>query len=481
MRRSKFLALALALMTPLLAGAPSGSAHPTSPFRVGAAVVNVSPSRLVDLSTHKVCLGGFDLACARRAFGEREEMYARAIVIESGGERVAMATSSNIGLFAKYKDGFGAVGAHDVRRAASHATGIPTDAIVVTSDHSHSSPDVEGIWGGTDLEYMRLLADGLVRAITRANLLLEEAELWVGSSTYAERDPDPLTNHWEGTGGPLDQIDRELRVLQARRPADGSIIATMVNFAAHASVLDEDTLASGDWTGEFANRFARRHGGVAMSMVGALGGIGARYSPSEFEDFLRFVGRLTRTALGRARRIDTEGVAAARTFIREPVTAPLLYGSYAPLSAQDPNNPLQVSIDRAVTPPWSTGNVMGTFVSAFRIGDVLIGNTPGEAYPDISFALSRGVQAREHFLFGLADDQVGYLISPAEGVPTAAANGAAYPVAGNDNFALSVSPTIGDHVSCSLLDMARALRFHVARESERCWALTAADGILSPE
>lgn len=476
MKRPIVLIVAAAALAGL---APLTRAPAAAHFRVGAAVVDISPSKLVDLRTQKVCLGGYGIGCSRPATGEREPLYARAIAIESGGRTVVLATSSNIGLFAKYKDAFGPVGTYDVRLAASQATGIPSSSIMITSDHSHSSPDVEGIWGGVDKEYLRRHATALVRAIYEANEALEPATLSVGSASYTPTEPDQLTNHWEDSGTVLDQIDRELRILQARA-TDGDVIATLINFAPHASVLDEDELASGDWTGVLGNAYAAEHGGVAMAMVGALGGVGARADEDELDEFVAFVDALADEALAGATPITEGGVGASMTFIREPLTAPLLYTANSPVSAQDQGNVLEASIDRSTTPPWGTGATLGTHVSAIRIGDVLVSGAPGEAYPEISFAVARAVGAREHFLFGLTNDQVGYLIAPLEGVPVTMQNGAAYPLMGNDNYALSVSPTIGDHVACTLIERARGLGFEAAAATERCTALTASDGLLPP-
>lgn len=447
-------------------------------YRVGAAVVDTSPSVLLGPDrTGDVCLGGFGIGCTRPATGEREPLYARAVVVESEGRKIAIASTSNIGLFVKYKPEIGDVGIYDIRRAAAMATGIPSSSILVVSDHSHSSPDVEGIWGGASHEYMRKLASATVRAIVAADERLESAGIVVGSAVTT----DPLDNHWSGTGGVLDQVDREMRVLQARRP-DGSVIATLANFAPHASILDEpDHRASGDWTGVSGNDWTTEFGGVGIATVGALGGIGpAREHEAGLQSFVQLVDGLAGAALSNARTIDASGVGAAQVFIREPLTAPILGLSLAPYT-RDIVDPLEASIDRAVTPPWVTGSLVGTYVSALRIGDVFLGGAPGEAYPEISFRVSRDVTgAKEHFLFGLANDQLGYLVSPMEGVPTVAQNGAAYPVSGNDNFALSVSPTIGDHVACSLLDLARTLGFATATKDTRCTVLTAGDGVAPP-
>ena len=56
----------------------------------------------------------------------------------------------------------------------------------------------------------------------------------------------------------------------------------------------------------------------------------------------------------------------------------------------------------------------------------------------------------------LADDQLGYLIAPTEGVPAAAEKTA---LTGNDNFLFNVAPTIGDHVMCTAITLALDVGF----------------------
>jgi hypothetical protein len=84
---------------------------------------------------------------------------------------------------------------------------------------------------------------------------------------------------------------------------------------------------------------------------------------------------------------------------------------------------------------------------------VLLSGFPGEAYPNISVGVAGVVAGEgEHFPLGLANDQLGYLISPAEAFPTVAAEGAV-----NHDSIFNVSPTIGDHVMCASARLAAGL------------------------
>jgi hypothetical protein len=140
---------------------------------------------------------------------------------------------------------------------------------------------------------------------------------------------------------------------------------------------------------------------------------------------------------------------------------------------------------RAKTPPWINGDTIGTVVSALRIGNVLLSGTPGEPYPQIAFGIQRAVDAgppgasdlSHHFIFSLCDDQLGYLIAPAEGVPAAVEKTA---VDGNDNALFNVAAPIGDHVMCSAIDLGLDLGFSGdALTDPRCSAW-AAEPDLNP-
>ena len=58
------------------------------------------------------------------------------------------------------------------------------------------------------------------------------------------------------------------------------------------------------------------------------------------------------------------------------------------------------------------------------------------------------------FTFGLANDQLGYLIAPTSEYPWIT-----FSNVGNDNSLFNVSPTYGDHVLCSQVSAASAIGF----------------------
>src|SRR5206468_32585 len=172
------------------------------------------------------------------------------------------------------------------------------------------------------------------------------------------------------------------------------------------------------------------------------------------------ISGLALQAVASAAPVTGSRVAAKKRLIFETAdNAGLLALLYAGQAGCFVTPNLCVPIMRAKTPPWIMGNVIGTVVSAIRVGDVLFTGTPGEPYPQIAFGIQDAVDAgapgvadiSHHFLASLADDQLGYLIAPTEGVPAAAEQTA---LTGNDNFLFNVAAMIGDHVMCTATSLA---------------------------
>ncbi|MBV9934889.1 MAG: hypothetical protein JO367_11360, partial [Actinobacteria bacterium] len=99
------------------------------------------------------------------------------------------------------------------------------------------------------------------------------------------------------------------------------------------------------------------------------------------------------------------------------------------------------------------GTTIRTVVSSVGVGRVVFAGTPGEGFYAIGASVRRAVGDRTEVIqLGLANDQLGYLIAPVGYVPVIAAE-----VAVNDNIIFNVSPTIGDHVMCTSIELTKRL------------------------
>jgi hypothetical protein len=438
-------------------------------YLVGAAQRDITPDG-------KVNLGGFglgdgtvipDAIVGRGGYDESrgERIAARAVVFGDGDDAVAIANIETQGMFAAYQDG--PLGLHDIaERVAADVPGLDADHILIASDHTHSGPDTIGAWGGVDVAYLEYIRDQTVAAIKAAYAQRRFANLRAGHSDAADliynqscsealnqsKEPDYTGPELCATPGK----DGMFRVVQATAPGD-RVVATLTAYAAHATAGGGNGL-HGDWPQFLSEEMAKAYGGVGVAMVGALGGTQpcrpacAHTSPDnpgyDTRDrrtayLLNYMAHV-RDAVNTGSRV-TGPVAAAKRFIREPITGPAVLGLFTL------GHHTGTRLLRSHESPWVVGNTVRTVASALRVGGVLFSGTPGEGFPAIGAGIRDAIQGEQEVLqLGLANDQLGYLIAPARYVPVIAAEA---PV--NDNIIFNVSPTIGDHVMCA--DIALAL------------------------
>jgi hypothetical protein len=274
--------------------------------------------------------------------------------------------------------------------------------------------------------------------------------------------------------------DGYFRVLQATAPG-GGVVATYAAYAAHATAGGGNGL-NGDWPQFLSNAMTARYGGVGLAMEGAIGGtqpcrptcsftkpsnpgydVGDRRTAYTLNYMAHVQDSLDHSA-------PVSGpVAAAQTYIREPITGP------AVLALFTAGKYTGTRLLRSHESPWIVGNTVRSIASALRVGGVLFAGTPGEGFNAIGAGIRDAVKnAQEVVQLGLANDQLGYLIAPITYVPVIAAE---VPV--NDNIIFNVSPTIGDHVMCSDISLALKIGFGGSSPAT-CGAYSAADAAGDP-
>lgn len=462
----------------------SGKSEAAPAFMVGAAAV---PSPLPG----PACLGGYSTTCGRRAEKEHDPLLATAIAFSNAaGGNFVLVKTTNVGFFAKYKNG--EFGAYDVRRRIAQQAGIASDHIFVVSDHSHSAPDTIGIWGGVDDAFMQQHADAAVAAGVQAWMNREPARLSVG----VVDGPETKSSY---NRPPTNNPDRQFRALFADAP-DGHRIATWVNYAPHATVLGSaNSDASGDWTAWAPQEIERLYGGIGMGTVGALGAMDWNKPEGDNEvreaEARQRIRDLVAAATVARQPVHGDELGVELTFVHEPLMQPFLLLNYVPRIAP---GPLGLSIQRSVTPPWNTA-LVGTYAGAVRIGDVFVSAFPGEPFPELHYQLREGgvTGAQANFLLGAANDFLGYMLRTNEQYQQAFTEGALYlggcpeeevisGLGGDpdgacpDHWTLMVSPTIGRHMVCTIQDAADRLGFGTAARDSECAVLTALDGIAAP-
>jgi hypothetical protein len=498
---------------------------PGTQWYAGGAAESINPTKAM-IDTHKFFLGGFGFGSGhtvindlnssipqydsgRAATGVMPQPYGastRAMALGDGKHAMVTAQIETQGYFLAYKNGdYGIV---DIRReaaariaqlAATHpgVNALPARSIVVDSNHSHSGPDTAGVWGGVPVEYLQLVKDQTVKAIVEAWQRLQPVDLYYGvaqsgvaGAAYDGRYPpgfDRLMHNQYDTDPANVAVDDEVRVIQARNPITQKPVLTYANFSAHADVLgSSNLLVSGDYTGPLSEMLAK-NGGVGFAQVATLGreqpergdcAAAQKISVDEPSDVCKLrlyaerVAARAQQALLTAKPVEGPKVVALSSyFLTDAASNALIVGlDYGGFAAGLP-------LLRSQTPPWETGNVMGTTMFSGRIGNLVIDGIPGEAYPQILDRVRAGLPGMQgYFSIGTAGDFLGYIIYPftaypepirrsilsgeappkgdtCSGVPSPA--GCPAPI-GNDNFFFNVSQTFGQRLVCAELRGAKA-------------------------
>lgn len=498
---------------------------PPLPFKVGTGQAGHDPVSRVCFGSGSMCSRSADPSTQPNAI--RDPLISKATAITGGnGETLIVVTTTNIGYFLAYKPEQGGFnGIYDVRLRIARLTGVPSTNIVVVSDHSHNGPDTIGIWGGVSAEYLKITADAVVEAAVAAYESRRDAFLQVAAVNHND---EPLANvprldssYDTPPGNDLSRGNpyNEFRMLVANDAETGDRVLTFVNYAPHATITNGDNFdgefrLTGDWAAWMPQEAERRFGGMGLATIGSVGSTDWNKSGNieerEAEGRAR-LNRLMDAATDELQDVTGNTVDVESVFIREAMTQPALLLNYKPGLDQnrqgaspvtDQTYGRDIRIDRSVLPPFLTGTVVGTYVSAIRLGDVFISTFPGEPFGELDHALKdegRVQGARAHLLLGGANDFFGYMVKSPETFQQTFATGALW-LAGcpeedfareaglrgenegacSDHWTLMVSPTIGTHIVCTLQDAADRLGFVTANRDQECPLLTALDGLAAP-
>jgi len=441
--------------------------HPHgSGLKAGACAVDITPVVGVNHSD-PIFMAGFDND--RRATGVHDPLWARGVVLESDGTKIALVTLDVVGYFINE--------VNTVRSLVDPALGF--DSITISSTHNHEGPDTMGLWGdnqlssGVDLGYLDFVNDSIVDCIEQADAALAPAavKFATGSTEGASFEPWPdlvadgkilevleidLTFDGagifttEGDAGPI--LNTSLPVMQLRRTVTprqrveallawvrdrslpfpkpgrlGETIATVVNFASHPESLGaSNTLISSDFPHAMRESLEARYGGVAIYLSADLGVL---QGPLDVDvpdaDTGEPVARRTFEFAERMGEILADQAAAALFAERRWDTTPeIRIASDGPFLVPV-ENPFFIILGRQRIfgrrpfidlPEFSA---IESEVQVLRIGDASFVVTPNELDPQIGNLYRERIgPGRHRFIVGLGNDEIGYQMPEAKFNPT---------------------------------------------------------------
>jgi Neutral/alkaline non-lysosomal ceramidase, N-terminal len=321
-----------------------------------------------------------------------DSLYAKAVVVYDGKTALALVTVDCIGLL------YPAV--NEIRkRAAELVKNIPLPAshIVVSSTHTHSGPDVVGIWGkdftqsGVDDAYMEQLVNTAAQQVALAAQRLEPVILQSAASEFGEGFVENICK---------EEIDRSVTVLQFVG-AKGQNVASFTNFACHPTYLDSKySTVSADFPAGFYQKMNAEMGGINIFLQGAIGGwVQPEGDPGNYETALRRGNELADLVLTALQKPKTEMNTAVRIKTL-PLSFRLENEGWKQLSALG-------TIKR------SFGETVDTELAWFAIGDAQFATHPGETTPWHGLETKKMMKTDgPKFVLGLGMDALGYILKP---------------------------------------------------------------------
>ena len=356
-----------------------------------------------------------------KSIGIHDDIWAKVMAISNGQDTVIVVSTDLIGLFKDDVD--------DIRkRIASEFK--RRDNIIITCTHNHNGPDVMGLWNadktksGVDPQYLEFVKENISSMILSAITSFTKARLYLTSTEV---------NGISYNGRDKDITDNSVVILQATS-LDGHTIGTLVNFACHPEVLtSKNKLITSDYAHYMYQKLATELGGISLLINGALGGmltpLVKEHSYEEAERCGNTLGDAVLLALKKA----------------DPVKSSELLTLNKTVELNLENDTFKWLYDNNIIHRVFNGNLVQTEVNVLKIGELLISTIPGEALPKIGLNIKEKMASPYKMIFGLANDELGYLIPGEDWKPDAYEE------------SMSIGKTAGDAIQNELLRMLKKM------------------------
>ncbi len=379
-----------------------------------------------------VWMAGFQNS--KPAKGIHDDLWARALVLDDGNTRLAWVSLDAIGLF-----GCDVI---DIRKRLPEALGI--DYAIISSTHTHSAPDLLGLWGptrfksGVDNVYMEKIKSTSVEAIRQAAQNLRPARFRFAS------DNDGAVHMIQDTRKPV-VVNGTIFLMQAIDAEIDTTLGTLITWDNHPETIwNRNLLISSDfphylregiekgiWYGD--SLVTKGLGGIAVYVTGNIGGL-MTTSPSvsiacPFTDTV-----YTEPSFDKVRAQGLKLAQLSINALHDESATEMTCGSIS-LRAKTIELPLDNKLFRL-------GAAIGLFnrgmsgwmkfrseISYWRMGPAGFLHHPGELYPEIAdggieappgrdFDITpveipplRQIMPDEYkFIIGLSNDMIGYII-----------------------------------------------------------------------
>ena len=380
-------------------------------MRAGLAKVNITPPVGLELS-------GWAFG---PSVGILDELYAKVLLLENNGRKVAIITTDLIGFNTEY--------ATAIREGIASKVNMNAGDVLISCSHTHSGPATMFLrrWGEINEDFVHVVEKQIIGAATIAAKGMQEARIGVGKG----RADGVGINRRDREGG---SVDPEVGVIRVDN-SQGEMMAVLINYSCHpVAVHNYKNLISADFPGYAMGVIEKTKEGrvIALYTTGAAGDINPRqmHDVEYAEKFGNIIGgealkvaegietrpELTLNVVSErvdlpVRKLPTadelkkriaEGKEKLRKLKQEGTPAyHQLMGAYIPIEWA------QEALD--VVETGRTVDHLEMEIKVVRMNDAVLVAIPGEAFVDIGLNIRQTSPYPYTFVVEMANGTMGYL------------------------------------------------------------------------
>lgn len=405
-------ALLLCLLTPAVAQAADEPAL----FQVGRARECITPAPGAKLA------GYFH---DREAKYVRDDLFARAVVIDNGKTQIALVSCDLISMTAEVSV--------PAKERIERETGIPAANILVCATHTHTGPELRPNGSvARDEAWTRGLIDHIANAVIHAHQSKVPARLCTGQADasgysfnriFRRKDGSEVFGTGEkgapilGAAGPVDPVLQTLSAVDE----NGKLLAVMVNFAMHPDVIGGGSadFISADWPGLMSNALSAVYGDdmVTLLLQGTCGDINHRphdktflptSGPKKAEQLGRALAGAAMVALERAEPMMDSQLAVMTKVLDLPYYTrdESIFKEMEELEKKENLSYMEEANVRRVREWSNDGKSIAAPVQTMRIGEVGLAAFPAEIFVRLGLEVKEWSKAPHTFVVELSNDRV---------------------------------------------------------------------------
>lgn len=381
-------------------------------FTVGFGKTEILPD---DLERKKYYVAGYGIN--NPATGVLDTPFAHAVWIDdnSGRGAVVFVSIDNVGMLNK-----------DVKDIKSSLSKFMSEtrcrSIEILSTHSHAGIDTMGIWGplpltGRDKYYIEVVKAGVRSAVKKAYMDKRDGDIFKGQIEVPDMQKDIRTPEV------FSKTLTRLRFV----PDDGERQVYFINFAAHSeSLSSKNSLVSADFPCYLRRKIFRETGAETIYFVGAIGGMITMHLLDEDKPkSTKMIGeKLANYALSikKEKKLKPNLSMMRQSFYFEADNTVLLIAGLIGI----------LKVNKYTSQKAPLKIALKSEMAYFEFDDLKILLIPGELFPELLYggylskeesATGKGSEInpkplveicsdKELLVFGLANDEVGYIIPP---------------------------------------------------------------------